>query len=215
MTESVRQRKPAGSAAAAAANAAPSPLTKQSILKHWPLVALVGGLAALLFISAPALLPFLPPAAASKHHERFSAFYKETYLPEHSQRGTQMLHVVGTVIMLSQLARAPALGLALVLALALGLSVFPLMRWLSTGIVEMALMLGVYLYVGTVLTGSARRAFVVPLIGYGFAWAGHFFVEHNKPTTFLYPVFSLVGDFQMCIELIAGAVVNAVVPKTA
>lgn len=212
MADSVRQRKPAGSAAAASVSAAP-PSKQNGVRKHWKLVALVVSLATLLFLAAPALHPFLPPAAASKHHDRFSAFYAKTYLPEHSQRGTQLLHVVGTLVMLSQLARAPALGLALALALALGMSVFPLMRWLSTGIVEMALMLGVYLYVGTVLTGSARRAFVVPLIGYGFAWAGHFFVEHNKPTTFLYPVFSLLGDFQMCVELISGAIATAVMPK--
>jgi hypothetical protein len=30
--------------------------------------------------------------------------------------------------------------------------------------------------------------------GYAFAWVGHFFFEHNKPATFKYPVFSLMGD---------------------
>lgn len=35
------------------------------------------------------------------------------------------------------------------------------------------------------------------LVGYGFAWVGHFFVEHNRPATFKYPFYSLMGDYKM------------------
>lgn len=36
-----------------------------------------------------------------------------------------------------------------------------------------------------------------PVCGYFFAWVGHYFVEKNRPATFTYPIFSLIGDFHM------------------
>lgn len=37
----------------------------------------------------------------------------------------------------------------------------------------------------------------IPVIGYGFAWLGHFGFEKNKPATFKYPAYSLLGDWVM------------------
>ena len=39
-------------------------------------------------------------------------------------------------------------------------------------------------------------------IGYGFAWVGHFFFEKNRPATFKYPGFSLMGDFLLWFEVV-------------
>ena len=44
----------------------------------------------------------------------------------------------------------------------------------------------------------------MPLIGYGFAWVGHFFFEKNKPATFKYPLWSLMGDWRMFYETVTG-----------
>jgi hypothetical protein len=33
--------------------------------------------------------------------------------------------------------------------------------------------------------------------GYAFAWVGHYFVEHNRPATFTYPLKSFVSDWKM------------------
>ena len=43
-----------------------------------------------------------------------------------------------------------------------------------------------------------------PVIGYAFAWYGHFFVEHNKPATFGHPFYSLVADYVMLWKILTG-----------
>jgi hypothetical protein len=43
-----------------------------------------------------------------------------------------------------------------------------------------------------------------PLVGYGFAWSGHFFFEKNKPASFKFPILSLISDFKMWYELTSG-----------
>ncbi|MGN8055357.1 Mpo1-like protein [Pedobacter sp. 22163] len=44
----------------------------------------------------------------------------------------------------------------------------------------------------------------IPVLGYGFAWVGHFFFEKNKPATFQYPGYSLVSDFILFYDLLTG-----------
>lgn len=47
-----------------------------------------------------------------------------------------------------------------------------------------------------------RLLILIPFVGYGFAWVGHYFFEKNKPATFQYPWFSLASDFLMFFDLL-------------
>tara|TARA_Y100001970_G_C13914600_1_gene690284 strand:- start:342 stop:650 length:309 start_codon:yes stop_codon:yes gene_type:complete len=40
------------------------------------------------------------------------------------------------------------------------------------------------------------------LIGYFFAWIGHFIFEKNKPATFKHPLYSFMGDWVMLKDII-------------
>jgi hypothetical protein len=46
------------------------------------------------------------------------------------------------------------------------------------------------------------------VIGYGFAWIGHFFIEKNKPATFQYPFWSFISDYKMMWFMISGKMKN-------
>ncbi len=48
--------------------------------------------------------------------------------------------------------------------------------------------------------------FFVPIVGYGFAWVGHFYLKKNKPAAFKYPFWSLISDFKMFFEILIGKI---------
>jgi hypothetical protein len=57
-----------------------------------------------------------------------------------------------------------------------------------------------------ITTGNFWWLLAGVVIGYAFAWVGHFFFEKNRPATFKYPFFSLAGDWVMWKDMLTGKI---------
>ncbi|MDP3816485.1 Mpo1-like protein [Pseudomonas sp.] len=66
------------------------------------------------------------------------------------------------------------------------------------------LVLGILAY--ALLTQQWLWLLAMPLAGYGFAWVGHFVFEKNRPATFQYPLYSLLGDWVMLKDAFTGRI---------
>jgi hypothetical protein len=55
------------------------------------------------------------------------------------------------------------------------------------------------------LTRRRSLLLAAPVVGYGMAWIGHFFVEGNRPATFGHPLWSLRGDMIMWWKTLQGS----------
>ena len=60
--------------------------------------------------------------------------------------------------------------------------------------------------VAGLVSGNAWWYLAAVVCGYGFAWIGHFFFEHNRPATFRHPIYSLIGDWAMYRDVLRGKV---------
>ncbi|HEY4647295.1 MAG TPA: DUF962 domain-containing protein [Steroidobacteraceae bacterium] len=60
--------------------------------------------------------------------------------------------------------------------------------------------------IAALATGRHRWLWMLPVVGYGFAWVGHFFFERNRPATFRHPFYSLAGDFVMFKDVLTGRI---------
>ncbi len=56
------------------------------------------------------------------------------------------------------------------------------------------------------VSGRWRWLWLVPVVGYGFAWVGHFVFEKNRPATFRHPFYSLAGDWVMYADMLRGRI---------
>lgn len=76
----------------------------------------------------------------------------------------------------------------------------PSTRWLHF----LGTSVAVCLAVTAGLTGKANLLPFALVSGYGFAWVSHFTLEHNRPATFKYPLWSLFSDFRMAGLMLVG-----------
>jgi len=65
---------------------------------------------------------------------------------------------------------------------------------------------GLLIIVAIVALAAGKYSWLlaIPVIGYSFAWVGHFFFERNKPATFKYPFYSLASDFKLFFAILTG-----------
>ena len=62
---------------------------------------------------------------------------------------------------------------------------------------------GVIVLMGMVLLSQRwGLLWAIPVLGYGFAWVGHFVFEKNRPATFQHPIYSLISDFVMWRDIL-------------
>ena len=64
--------------------------------------------------------------------------------------------------------------------------------------------LSLLLLVATAVSGRLALLLAALVVGYAFAWIGHFAVEHNRPATFRYPLWSFAADWKMWALALSG-----------
>lgn len=73
------------------------------------------------------------------------------------------------------------------------------LHFIGTGLVIACLLYAVF-------TAKWNMLWLLPVLGYGFAWFGHFIFEKNRPATFTYPFYSLGSDFVMFWHILTGQI---------
>ena len=116
------------------------------------------------------------------------------YLSQHSNIYCRVLHFFGTtsfflVLLLCFLIHGWNIVFGLLLT---GVITYFCFHWEAKKSTVPILILNI-----TILAVADWWIYVGVFVAYGFAWCGHFMLEKNRPATFTYPLWSLIGDFKM------------------
>ncbi|MEM9190199.1 MAG: DUF962 domain-containing protein [Myxococcota bacterium] len=138
----------------------------------------------------------------SERVSNYEEFWK-FYLSEHRHPLSRRLHFLGTGGWFASLAASAALNpIGFPLAMAgFGLA---LKKGLDRGESESPSLKHVLVMLGIPSLASPVVFPAGVMFAYGCAWVGHFRVEHNRPATFKYPLWSLVSDWKMWAEMAQG-----------
>ncbi|GAB5369307.1 hypothetical protein AAMO2058_001393900 [Amorphochlora amoebiformis] len=170
-----------------------------------------GGLEA--FFSSKKAVPKIPSltgvASQKKPFQSFRQFYPH-YFSEHQNPICRGLHVTGTLLvclLLLLFYDEGSLLAAFLCSFIVGYILSQLLigldhgliefGWLSIRLIEFGVLIISFLAFNKAFGGNIRSAVILPLTG------THIF-EKNKPATFIYPTFSLLGDFNMCFRILTG-----------
>lgn len=146
-----------------------------------------------------------------KQISNFNDFY-QFYLTEHSDITNRILHFIGTSLVLLTGLFEPILIHCVLIATCFGYIASTLFagnllqsKLDQTGVLEAAVFLFTFLFFAM---GNKvfKKAIFVLVLGYAFAWVGHFHYEHNYPATFVYPTYSLMSDVKMWFDMVTGVV---------
>jgi hypothetical protein len=74
--------------------------------------------------------------------------------------------------------------------------------------------LGLAVLIWAIVTGHYWWILLWPVIGYAFAWIGHFGIEGNRPATFGHPFWSFISDFKMVYLMLTGQLSSWLSAKT-
>lgn len=64
----------------------------------------------------------------------------------------------------------------------------------------------IFTLIAALVFAQWKLLLLAPIFGYGFAWTGHAFFEKNRPATFTYPLYSLMGDWVMFKDMLTGKI---------
>ena len=136
------------------------------------------------------------PNARIQSYQEFWPYY----LSEHRAPLCRHVHFIGTTGFVLYLGYSMMHNMwlcgALALALLIGYSFFRVEAtqnafWALLGMIG-------------VIGWAEPQIFYGVLFAYFWAWVGHFLIEHNRPATFSYPLWSLVSDFKMWFDMCRG-----------
>jgi len=140
--------------------------------------------------------------------EAFLPFYKE----QHTNVYSNLLHFIGTSIFLIVALSDLKITLSYIIAMIMGLNIHPITIHSSHGLIEALAMMSTYLISVKILSGKVSKAAGAVIIAYACAWIGHFFLEMNRPATFIYPTYSLLGDLSLWRDVIINVIKGVIKP---